>query len=194
MENLFGNCNLPTFLGIACGIGNLPGFENLVTRVLKKVLRCNCPAQKGQRSRKFVRLLTHFLKTVKLRTGWNCRKQRIMLRMVASSLDSLVDYLMELKNPFYFYSMNEELKQKLHNILQACRLHRPLPYGLMLPPWKIQQVNKIAEGSYGEIYLVKRSDDEERILKVIGVYGSPRDEPCRTLDFEDAVGDVICTK
>ncbi|GFR33129.1 uncharacterized protein TNCT_28751 [Trichonephila clavata] len=167
---------------------------DLVTRVLKKVLRCNCPAQKGQRSRKFVRLLTHFLKTVKIYTGWNCRKQRIFLRVVASSLDSFVDYLKELKNPFYFYSMDDELKARLHNILQACRIHRPIPYVIMLSPWKIVKINKIAEGSYGEIYSVKNADGPERILKIIGVYGSPRDDPSRTLDFEDAVGDVICTK
>ncbi|GFU34718.1 hypothetical protein TNCV_1994241 [Trichonephila clavipes] len=90
--------------------------------------------------------------------------------------------------------MDDELKEKLHNILQACRVHRPLPYIMMLSPWKVMKLTKIAEGSYGEIYLVKNADGSERILKIIGVYGSPRDDPTRTLDFEDAVGDVICTK
>ncbi|GFY68261.1 hypothetical protein TNIN_220451 [Trichonephila inaurata madagascariensis] len=102
--------------------------------------------------------------------------------------------MFQLKNPFYFYSMDDELKEKLHNILQACRVHRPLPYLLTLPPWKVVKISKIAEGSYGEIYLVKNTDGSERILKIIGVYGSPRDDPSRSLDFEDAVGDVICTK
>ncbi|KAF8768325.1 putative serine/threonine-protein kinase like protein [Argiope bruennichi] len=60
---------------------------------------------------------------------------------------------------------------------------------------KVKKVQKIAEGSYGEIYTVATySDSSDRVLKTVGVYGSPRDEPRLSLEFDTAVSDAVCSK
>ncbi|GBO20960.1 hypothetical protein AVEN_114041-1, partial [Araneus ventricosus] len=170
-------------------------LSGILVRILNKGLRCNCRVAKGRRSRMFVRLVTHALKVLKMRTGWNCRKQRMFWRPVAAALDRGIDSLNEIKNPLHFYSMDENFSRKIESVLQACRLQRPLPYSLVFPSWGFESVKKIAEGAYGEIYTVKnRLDSSERVLKTVGVYGSPRDDPHLSLEFENAVSDVICSK
>ncbi|GIY71589.1 hypothetical protein CDAR_442951 [Caerostris darwini] len=187
LATIFGNCNIPTFLGIACGIGRHPGFEGECFDLLRR----GAPSEEGP---PLQLPLSEGPEEPHLRPPHHEPPQeseaedRMELQdaedrpQVGGHQVGQAHRLTEggkLKNPFYFYSMDESLCSNVHSILQACR---------------IQQVKKIAEGSYGEIYMAKKWDDTVSVVKVVGVYGNSRDDPHRSLEFEDAVGDAICAK